>query len=78
MGGVTRTVALAAISAALVAAETATRTTSVQRSRLSDTGHRLEHPLTASGTIFWSPLIMESLAFAAAVVPSGARSYALW
>ena len=73
-----RTVALAAISAALVASEIATRRMSVQDPGLSSTRHRLEHPLTASGTVFWSPLIIESLTFAATVVSSGARSYALW
>ena len=73
-----RTLALAAISAALLAAKTATRRMSVLRSGLLNIKHRLEHPLTASGTVLWSPLIIEPLAFAAAVVSSGARSYALW
>lgn len=72
-----RTVALAAISAALVAAEIATRRMSVQGSGLWKTRLRLEHALTASGTVFWSPLIMESLAFTSAIVSAGARSYAL-
>ena len=72
-----RTLALAAISVALVAAITATRIRSVQRSWLSNAAW-LEHPLTASGTMFWSPHIVDSLALAATMVPSGARSGALW
>ena len=72
-----RTLALAAISAALVAAITATRRRSVQRSWFSNAA-RLEHPLTASGTMFWSSHIVKSLALTAAVVSSGARSCALW
>ena len=78
LGGVMRTLALAAISAALLADIAATRIMSVRRCGLSIAAHRLEHPLTATGTVFWSPLIVESLALAAAVIYSGARSCSMW
>ena len=54
-----RTFALAAISAALLAAISATRRMSVHYLGLSNAAYRLEHPLTASGTLFWSPLIVK-------------------
>lgn len=73
-----RTLALAAISAALLADIAATRIMSVQRCGLSIVAHRLEHPLTATGTVFWSPFIVEFLALAAAVISSGARSCTIW
>lgn len=73
-----RTRALAVISAALLAAISATGRMSVQRVGPSNAAHRLEHPLTASGTMFRSPLIVISLALAAAVISSSARSYTLW
>lgn len=73
-----RTLALAAISAALLAAITAARRMSVQNFGLSNAARRLEYQLTASWALFWSPLVMESLPLAAAVVFSGARSCALW
>ena len=78
LGGVMRTLVLAAISAALLAAVTATRRMSVWRSGYPNAAHRLERPLTASGTIFWSSHIVEFLTLTTAVVSSGARSCALW
>ena len=73
-----RTLALAAISAALLAATTATRRMSVWRSGLSNATLRLERPLTTTGAFFWSSHIVDSQTLTAAVSSSGARSCTLW